>query len=71
MKGLYKDYVISEFVNEKGQWQAHIRRQDGKHMSVDGASVPVFTTAHADTENEVVRVAKEAIDTRKVSLARG
>jgi hypothetical protein len=40
-------------------------------MSVDGASVPVFTTPHADTENEVVRVAKEAIDTRKVSLARG
>ena len=67
----YKEYVISEFVNEKGQWQAHIRRQDGKHMSVDGASLPVFTTAHADTENEVVRVANEAIDTRKVSLARG
>ena len=67
----YKEYVISEFVNEKGQWQAHIRRQDGKHMSVDGASVPVFTAAHADTENEAVRVAKEAIDTRKVSLARG
>jgi hypothetical protein len=67
----YKDYVISEFVNEKGQWQAHIRRQDGKHMSVDGASVPVFTIARADTENEVVRVEKEAIDTRKVSLARG
>jgi hypothetical protein len=73
MKGCpmeYKEYVITEFVNEKGQWQAHIRRQDGKHMSVDGASVPVFTTAHSDTENEVVRVAKEAIDTRKVSLAR-
>jgi hypothetical protein len=67
----YKEYVITEFVNDKGLWQAHIRRQDGKHMSVDGASVPVFTTAHADTENEVVRVAKEAIDTRKVSLARG
>jgi hypothetical protein len=67
----YKEYVISEFVNDKGQWQAHIRRQDGKHMSVEGASVPVFTTAHADTENEVVRVAKEAIDTRKVFLARG
>jgi hypothetical protein len=66
----YKEYVITEFVNEKGQRQAHTRRQDGKHMSVDGASVPVFTTAHSDTENEVVRVAEEAIDTRKVSLAR-
>jgi hypothetical protein len=66
----YKEYVITEFVNEKGQWQAHIRRQDGKHMGVDGASVPVFTTAHADTENDAVRVAKEAIDTRKVSVAR-
>jgi len=39
-------------------------------VSVDGASVPVFTTAHADSEIEVVRIAKEAIDTRKVSLAR-
>ncbi len=66
----YKEYVISEFVNEKGQWQARIRRQDGKHMGVDGASVPVFTTAHTDTENEAVRIAKEAIDTRKVSVAR-
>jgi hypothetical protein len=66
----YKEYVITEFVNEKGQWQAHIRRQDGKHMGVDGASVPSFTTAHADTENEAVRLAKEAIDTRKVSVAR-
>jgi len=66
----YKEYVISEFVNEKGQWQAHIRRQDGKHMRVDGASVPVFTTAHADSENEVVRIAKEAIDSKKVSLAK-
>ncbi len=66
----YKEYVITEFVNEKGQWQAHIRRQDGKHMGVDGASVPVFTTPHADTENEAVRAAKEAIDTRKVSVAR-
>jgi len=73
MKGLlmeYKEYVISEFVNDKGQWQAHIRRQDGKHMSVDGASVPVFTTRHADSENEAVRIAKEAIDTGKVSAAR-
>jgi hypothetical protein len=39
-------------------------------MSVNGASVPVFPIAHRDMENEVVRVAKEAIDTRKVSLAR-
>jgi hypothetical protein len=66
----YKDYVITEFVNEKGQWQAHIHRQDRKHMSVDGGSVPVFTTRHADTENEAVRIAKEAIDTGKVSAAR-
>jgi hypothetical protein len=66
----YKEYVISEFVNDKGQWQAHIRRQDGKHMSVDSVSVPVFTTAHADSEIEVFRLAKEAIDTKKVSPAR-
>jgi len=66
----YKEYVISEFVNAKGQWQAHIRRQDGKHMKVDGASVPVFTTGHADSEIEVFRIAKEAIDTKKVSEAR-
>ena len=64
----YKEYVISEFVNEKGQWQARIRRQDGKHMSV-GSSVPVFTTMHASSENEAIRIAKEAID-RKISLAR-
>jgi hypothetical protein len=64
----YKEYVISEFVNEKGQWQARVRRQDGKHMSVDGSSVPVFTTMHASSENEAIRIAKEAID-RKISLA--
>ncbi len=66
----YKDYVITEFVNEKGQWQAHIRRQDGKHILLEGASVPVFTTRHADSENEAIRIAKEAIDTGKVSPAR-
>ena len=65
----YKDYVITEFVNEKGQWQAHIRRQDGKHISVEGTSVPVFTTRHADSENEAIRIAREAIDT-KISVAR-
>jgi hypothetical protein len=23
----YKEYLITEFVNDKGQWQAHIRRE--------------------------------------------
>jgi hypothetical protein len=31
--------------------------------------VPVFTTRHADSENEVIRIAKETIDT-KISVAR-
>ena len=66
----YKEYIISEFVNEKGQWQAKIRRQDGKHMLVDGAKVDVFHTPHVYSENEVDRIAREAIDTRKVSVAR-
>jgi hypothetical protein len=66
----YKDYIISEFVNEKGQWQAKIRRQDGKHMLVDGAKVDVFHTPHVDSENEATRIAKAAIDTKKVSAAR-
>jgi hypothetical protein len=66
----YKDYIISEFVNEKGQWQAKIRRQDGKHMLVDGAKVDVFHTPHASSEIEATRIAKAAIDTRKVSVAR-
>jgi hypothetical protein len=66
----YKEYVISEFVNDKGQWQAKIRRQDGKHMLVDGAKVDVFHTSHADSENEVIGIAKHAIDTKKVSVAR-
>jgi hypothetical protein len=66
----YKDYIISEFVNEKGQWQAKIRRQDGKHMLVDGAKVDVFHTPHVASENEVIRIAREAIDTRKVSAAK-
>lgn len=64
----YKQYIISEFVNDKGQWQAKIRRQDGKHMLVDGAKVDVFHTPHADSENEATRIAKQAIDTGKVSL---
>ncbi len=66
----YNEYVITEFVNEKGQWQAHIHRQDGKHLRVEGTSVPVFTTRHANSENEVVRIAKQTIDSGKVSLAR-
>jgi hypothetical protein len=66
----YKDYVISEFVNDKGQWQAKIRRRDGKHMLVDGAKVDTFHTAHAGSEIEATRIAKEAIDSRKVSVAR-
>ena len=66
----YKDFVISEFVNDKGQWQARIRRQDGKHMLVDGAKVDVFHTPHAGSESEATRIAKQAIDTRKISEAR-
>jgi hypothetical protein len=66
----YKDYIISEFVNEKGQWQAKIRRQDGKHMLIDGAKVDVFHTPHAASEIEATRIAKVAIDTKKVSVAR-
>jgi hypothetical protein len=66
----YKEYIISEFVNEKGQWQAKIRRQDGKHMLVDGAKVDAFHTPHVDSENEVIRIAKEVIDARKVSVAK-
>lgn len=66
----YKEYIISEFVNAKGQWQAKIRRQDGKHMLVDGAKVDVFHTPHVDSENEAVRIAREAIDTKKISMAR-
>jgi hypothetical protein len=65
----YKEYVISEFVNEKGQWQARIRREDGKHMMVDGAVVRVFTTKHASDENESIRIAKEAIDSKKITVA--
>jgi hypothetical protein len=65
----YKEYIISEFVNEKGQWQARISRQDGKHMNVDGTTVHVFTTTHASSENEAIRIAKETIDTKKISLA--
>jgi hypothetical protein len=66
----YKKYIISEFVNDKGQWQAKIRRQDGKHVLVDGAKVDAFHTSHVDPENEVIRIAKEAIDTKKISVAR-
>jgi hypothetical protein len=66
----YKEYIISEFVNDKGQWQAKIRRQDGKHMMVDGAKVDEFHTPHADSENEATRIAKQAIDMGKVSAAR-
>ena len=66
----YKEYVISEFVNDKGQWQAKIRRRDGKHMLVDGAKVDAFHTPHAESENDATRIAKQAIDTEKVSEAR-
>ena len=65
----YKDFVIGEFVNEKGQWQARISREDGKHLKADGAVVRAFTTRHADSENEAIRIAKETIDSGKVTLA--
>jgi hypothetical protein len=65
----YKEYIISEFVNDKGQWQARIRRDDGKHMMVDGAVVRVFTTQHASDENEAIRIAKGAIDSKKITVA--
>ena len=66
----YKDYVISEFVNDKGQWQAKIRRRDGKHMLVEGAMVDAFHTAHVGSEIEATRIAKQAIDAGKVAAAR-
>jgi hypothetical protein len=66
----YKDYIIGEFVNDEGQWQAKIRRRDGKNMLVDAAKVDAFHTPHADSENEATRIAKQAIDTGKVSIAR-
>ena len=66
----YKEYVITEFVNGKGRWQAHIRRRDGKHITFEGATLPVITTMHADTENGATRIAKETIDTGKISAAR-
>jgi hypothetical protein len=66
----YKDYDISEFVNDKGQWQAKIRRRDGKHMLVDGAKVDAFHTPHAGSENEATKIAKQAIDAGKVAVAR-
>jgi hypothetical protein len=66
----YKDYIISEFVNDKGQWQAKIRRRDGKHMLIDGANVDAFHTPHVVSENEATRIAKQAINTGKISAAR-
>jgi hypothetical protein len=66
----YKDYIISEFVNDRGQWQAKIRRRDGKHMLVDGAKVDVFHAPHVGSENEATRTAKQVIDAGKVSAAR-
>ena len=65
----YKDYIISEFVNDKGQWQAKIR--DGKHMLVDGTKVDVFHTPHAESEIEASRIAKQAIDTKKIAVNSG
>jgi hypothetical protein len=62
----YKEYLITEFVNDKGEWQARIRR----HMSIEGTTLPVFATMHADSENEAIRIAKEAINTRKISAAK-
>jgi hypothetical protein len=65
----YKDYIITELVNDKGQWQAEVRRRDGGHLRVQGTTLPRFMTPHADSENEAVRIAKEAIDNRMISAA--
>ena len=66
----YKDYIITEFVNDKGQWQARIRRKDGKHIRVQGTTVVEFNTHHASSEIEATRIAREAIDSKMLSLAR-
>jgi hypothetical protein len=39
-------------------------------MIIEGTTPPVFTTMHADSENEAIRIAKEAIDKRKISAAK-
>jgi len=39
-------------------------------MRVQGTSVPEFTTKHADSEIEATRIARAAIDSRMISLAR-
>jgi hypothetical protein len=39
-------------------------------MSIEGTTLPVFTTMHADSENEAIRIAKEAINTPKISAAK-
>ncbi len=39
-------------------------------MLFDGAKVNVFHTPHAGSEDEATRIAKHAIDARKVSAAR-
>jgi hypothetical protein len=66
----YKDYIITEFVNDKGQSQARVRRKDGKHIRVQGTTVVEFSTHHADSEIEATRIAREAIDSKMLSLAR-
>jgi len=66
----YGDYIITEFVNDKGQWQARIRRRDGKHIRVQGTTVVEFNTRHASSEIEATRIAKEAIDGRMLSAAK-
>jgi hypothetical protein len=66
----YGDYDISEFVNDKGQWQARIRRRDGKHMRVQGTTVVEFNTRHASSEIEATRIAKETIDSKMLSVAK-
>ena len=39
-------------------------------MLVDGAKVDVFHTPHVGSEIEATRIAKQAIDTKKISGAR-
>jgi hypothetical protein len=63
----YKQYEITTVECEPGNWQAVIRRSDGKPITCQGTTQPRFTIDNVASEEYAIRSAKGAIDTGQLS----
>ena len=68
----YKEYTVRPFENPQGRWLAEIRRIDGRKLfipSTQGTPELLTTTPPQLTQEDAIRLAKEAIDGGGIKLA--